>query len=285
MAPSAAGDRLDRAPLARPSLPRSGLPASEGIRGVPTKRSTRPGPRTGWGGRIGLAASAVTVVLGVLAACSDGTTSFRKAPGFSSVLDDPTASSTAPSTTASTKDAPTTTPTTAPKGKPAAVRLGDLNPPPDASTVGAPFDPCTVLRWDDFPTEVRPQAPKPRQPSPRAPSADTVFDIACAWIANGRITMSADGSSSGASGMFSTWVVWGKDMNAHPPNSTPAQFGPAQGSLVPGQTSEGAPMCTGFAALAAGGVASVSTVNGKAPHVDTCGLVTDLLTRIVTKHN
>jgi hypothetical protein len=44
-------------------------------------------------------------------------------------------------------------------------------------------------------------------------------------------------------------------------------------------------MCTGFAALAAGGVAGVSTVNGTAPHVDTCGLVTDLLTRIVTKHN
>jgi hypothetical protein len=85
--------------------------------------------------------------------------------------------------------------------------------------------------------------------------------------------------------MFSTWVVWGKDMNAHPPNSTPAQFGPAQGSLVSGQTSQGAPTCTGFAALASGGVAGVSTVNSKAPQVDTCGLVTDLLTKIATQHN
>ncbi len=307
MAPSAAGDRLDRAQLPRPSLPQSGLPASEVIRGGPRKRTTRRRSRTGWGSRIGLAVSAATVILGVLAACSDGTTSLRKAPGISSVLDDPHASSAAPSTTASTKDAPSAktrpgpnesnaeppdstrsaTPSagskkTTPKGKPEAVRLGDLNPPPDAATVGAPYDPCTVLGWDDFPTEVRPQAPRPRQPSPRAPST---FDIACAWIASGRITLSADGSSSGASGTFNTWVVWGKDMNAHPPNSTPTQFGPAQGSLVPDHTSEGTPMCTGFAALAAGGVAGVSTVNGTAPHVDTCGLVTDLLTRIVTKHN
>jgi hypothetical protein len=42
-------------------------------------------------------------------------------------------------------------------------------------------------------------------------------------------------------------------------------------------------MCTGFATLTKG-VAGVSILNSKAPQVDTCGLVTDLLTRIATKH-
>ncbi|MFL6125070.1 hypothetical protein [Actinophytocola sp.] len=141
-----------------------------------------------------------------------------------------------------------------------------------------------MVTWDDFPTDVRPRAPKPRKPSPRAPEADSAYDIACSWQANGPITIKTDGTSSG-SGMFSAWIVWGKtgEMNPNPPNSTPATFGPARGSLVPNTSSQGAPMCTGFAALT-NGIAGVSILNSKAPQVDTCGLVTDLLTRIASKH-
>jgi hypothetical protein len=255
--------------------------------------------------RLGVTISVVTALLVVLSACSDDvTTSLRKGSGASTVLDSQHTSSTAPakggpSTSArpdaggsdanppgGTRSAAPTSGSGKPRadGKPKTTRLGTLNPPPDAATVGAPFDPCTVLTWEDFPNEVRSRAPKPREPSPRTPGPDSAFDIACAWLANGLITISADGSSTGTSGSFSTWVVWGKDMNAHPPDSTPAQFGPAQGSLVLSQTSQGEPVCTGFAALDAGGVAGVSTVNGKAPQVDTCGLVTDLLTRIATHH-
>jgi len=259
--------------------------------------------------RLGTVISIATALFLVLSACTDGTTSLRKGAGASSTLDSPRPSSSAPSTTQPSGTASTpapggpdetrsrgngsATPTSGSgkltprgktNGKAKAIRLGTLNPPPDPAAVGSPFDPCTVVSWDDFPDQVRPRAPKPRKPSPRAPGPDSAFDIACAWLANGSITMNADGTSGGT-GEFSTWVVWGKDMNAHPPNSTPAVFGPAQGSLVSGQTPQGAPMCTGFAALASGGVAGVSTVNGKAPQVDTCGLVTDLLTKIATHHN
>lgn len=290
-------EHLDHPQPSRPSVRSARLPTVEASRRRPMKRTPHSRPHKVWGRRLGTVFSIVTALFLVLSACSDGTTSLRKGPGASGLFDSPRTSGSAPSTTkpsgtASTPaqrspDAtgPDGTRSAAPKsGNGKATRLGKLNPPPDAAAIGAPYDPCTVVSWDDFPDQVRPRAPKPRKPSPRAPTADSAFDIACAWLANGPITISADGSSAG-SGMFSTWVVWGKDMNVHPPNSASAQFGPAQGSLVSGQTSQGAPMCTGFAVLASGGVAGVSTVNSKAPQVDTCGLVADLLTKIVARHN
>lgn len=268
-----------------------------------SRRPKRTGVPRRWIARIFGALGMVAAMLVVLAGCSDETTTLRKGPAGSAFLDRPSGNE--PSTSArsdgedstpnppggSSSAAPTSSPersTTVPKessGKSKVTRLGQLHPPPDQKAVGAPYDPCAVLTWDDFPQEVRPQAPKPRKPLPRAPEPDSVYAIACSWQANGPITIKSDGSASG-SGMFSALVVWGKNgqMNPNPANSTPATFGPARGSLVPNTSSQGAPMCTGFAALT-NGVAGVSVLNSKAPQVDTCTLVTDLLTRIATKHN
>jgi hypothetical protein len=40
-----------------------------------------------------------------------------------------------------------------------ALRLGDLNPPSTSEEVGAPFNPCTVVGWNDFPANVREAEP------------------------------------------------------------------------------------------------------------------------------
>jgi hypothetical protein len=292
------GDRLDHTHISHPSRQRP----AQALRSEHLKGTRAHGRRVA---RICGALGAVAALV-VLAGCSDETTTLRKGPGWSAVLDSPSASDTEPSTSArsggedstpnprggsgptappSSPEQSTTAPKEKPNGKSKATRLGQLHPPPGQDAVGAPYDPCTVLTWDDFPQEVRPQAPKPRKPSPRAPEPDSTYAIACSWQANGPITIKSDGTSSG-SGMFSTWVVWGKNgqMNPNPSNSTPATFGPAQGSLAPNTSSQGAPMCTGFAALT-NGVAGVSILNSKAPQLDTCAIVTDLLTRIATKHN
>lgn len=168
------------------------------------------------------------------------------------------------------------------KGERTVTTLGALHPPPDFTEVGAPYDPCTVVTWSDFPEKVRPRAAKPRKPTPHTPDENSAYAIACAWEANGPVVRDANGASTGA-GMFSTWIVWGKtgEMNPNPPKSTPATFGSAQGSLTPNTTSQGAPMCTGFAVLPTG-VAGVSVLNSRVPQVDPCTLATDLLTRIAT---
>jgi hypothetical protein len=286
MATPTVGDRLDHAHRPHPSRPR---PAPL-LNGRSNRARSRHGRRIA---RISTAFGAMAMLV-VLAGCTDGTTTWQQGSAASVILDSPRTSGTAPSTSADSDTADATpnprgsgsmAPKKKPNGKPKATRLGKLHPPPDQGAVGAPYDPCTVLAWDDFPEEVRPRAPKPRKPSPRAPEPDSPYAIACSWQAHGPVTIKSDGTSSG-SGMFSTFVVWGKNgqMNPNPPNSTPATFGPAQGSLVPNTSSQGAPMCTGFAALT-NGVAGVSILNSKAPQLDTCAIVTDLLTRIATKHN
>lgn len=291
------GDHLDHTHVSRPSRQRP----------VQSLHSERPKRTQAHGRRIARISGALgaAAMLVVLAGCSDETTTLRKGPDWSAVLDSPSASDTKPSTSArsgsedstpnprdgSGSPAPTSPPgksTAAPKEKPSrkskVTRLGLLHPPPDQEEVGAPYDPCTVLTWNDFPQQVRPRAPKPRKPSPRAPEPDSTYAIACSWQAQGPTVLSQDSSSG--SGMFTAFVVWGRngEMNPNPPNSTPTTFGPAQGALVPNTSSQGAPMCTGFAALT-NGVAAMTILNSKAPQLDTCALVTDLLTRIATKHN
>lgn len=275
-------DRFDHPHVPHPAHQRS-------IQSLRDKRPKRTRGHSRWIARTCGTLGAVAAMLVILAGCSDETTTLRKGPDWSAVPDSPSTSNSrggagSPTSTSSSGQS-SVAPREKPNGKSKVTRLGKLHPPAGQDAVGAPFDPCTVLTWDDFPQEVRPKAPKPRKPSLRAPEPDSTYAIACSWQANGPITIKSDGTSSG-SGMFSTWIVWGRngEMNPNPPNSTPATFGPARGSLVPNTSSQGAPMCTGFAALT-NGVAGVSILNSKAPQVDACTLVTDLLTRIATKHN
>lgn len=249
--------------------------------------------------RVRIGAAVGTLMLAaVLASCSGTTTSLSKGttaavtPGSASTSDrapdapQGTDSSPEPSEEAGSWFTPKPRASTEdPSGKAerTVTTLGALHPPPSADEVGAPYDPCTVVDWSDFPEQVRPRAAKPRKPTPRTPDKNSAYAIACAWEANGPIVRDANGKSTGA-GMFSTWIVWGKagEMNPNPPKSNPATFGTAQGSLVTSATSQGAPMCTGFAALPTG-VAGVSVLNSRVPQMDSCALVTDLLTRIAAR--
>src|SRR5690606_7569985 len=63
-----------------------------------------------------------------------------------------------------------------------ALVLGDLDPPPTAEGVGAPFDPCTVVGgWDAYPPEVQPATPRPAVPMPVRP--EDPFQVGCRFNA------------------------------------------------------------------------------------------------------
>ena len=63
-----------------------------------------------------------------------------------------------------------------------ALVLGDLDPPPTAEGVGAPFDPCTVVGgWDAYPPEVQPAIPRPAVPMPVRP--EDPFQVGCRFNA------------------------------------------------------------------------------------------------------
>ena len=181
-----------------------------------------------------------------------------------------------------------TTQSTAPEnnGRSSAIRLGTLTPSPSADEVEAPFDPCTVVSWTDLPEQLRPRAAKPPRPSPRAPQANSTFDIACVLEINTSTTIKVGSPSSpsgGPSGQLSAWIVWGRDLPVVLHGATPTTIGGAQGSVLKVNTNAGDPMCTGTAQLRSG-VVGISIANGRAPELDTCDLVTDLLTRITAEH-
>ncbi|WP_394622466.1 hypothetical protein JNUCC0626_49910 (plasmid) [Lentzea sp. JNUCC 0626] len=97
--------------------------------------------------------------------------------------------------------------------------LGDLNKPKTAQELGAPFDPCSTITWNDFPAEVRPDDGKPHTPQLRQPGKDDPFDIRCAFDNSGKVAINPDGSSTGTpGGYFIVSVVWagGDKLNADP---------------------------------------------------------------------
>jgi hypothetical protein len=79
-------------------------------------------------------------------------------------------------------------PATTPPPRVDARTLGDVDPPPTAESVGAPFDPCTVAGgWQAYPAEVRPSEPVPGKaviPGPEDP-----FVIGCKFNAHGMFSL------------------------------------------------------------------------------------------------
>ncbi len=134
-----------------------------------------------------------------------------------------------------------------------AVALGDLDPPPTPDSVGAPFDPCTVVGgWQAYPAQVQPATP--RQPVPMPVGSDDPFAVGCKF---------------NAGDMFSS-LVWGMPsedgFSADPaarPNGVATQFGGRPGAEEPSTNeASGEPSCYSAVQLSRGIAAMVTTVPG-----------------------
>jgi hypothetical protein len=60
---------------------------------------------------------------------------------------------------------------------PDAQPLGDLDPPPSAQEVGAPFDPCTAVGWAGYPRHLRPDPPD--DPVPELVGSASPYLVGC----------------------------------------------------------------------------------------------------------
>ncbi len=152
-----------------------------------------------------------------------------------------------------------------------ALALGDLDPPPTAESVGAPFDPCTVVGgWQPYPAEVQPPTPRPAVPMTVRP--DDPFKVGCKF---------------NAGEMFSS-LVWGLStpdgLSADPATrragAVTAQFGGKPG-VEESSTDEnsGAPTCYSAVQLSQGIAAMVTSV----PGFDPCAVNRAVLDQVAQK--
>ncbi len=142
--------------------------------------------------------------------------------------------------------------------------LGDLNPPASAAELGAPFDPCTVVGWGDFPEQARGAAEPTSEPKePGAP-----YEIACGW-----------------EGPNYTLVAWGTEPDfafdeSERPNRQPVEIDGTPAVQYPGMTENQVPRCESRMRLP-NGVAGVVTVAYS--HPAPCEVNTALLRVIASK--
>jgi hypothetical protein len=157
----------------------------------------------------------------------------------------------------------------APHGPPGEqpLALGDLNPPPTAESTGAPFDPCTVVGWQDYPADVQPSTP--RQPVPMDVRPEDPFAVGCKFNA----------------GEMHSLLVWGmpdKTFSADPTarrGAAPAQFGGRPGAQeLSTNGSNGAPDCYSAVQLARGIAAMSTTMPG-----DPCAVNRAVLDRVAQR--
>ncbi|GLZ28183.1 hypothetical protein Lesp02_03730 [Lentzea sp. NBRC 105346] len=157
----------------------------------------------------------------------------------------------------------------------AAVKLGDLNIPADAKSVGAPFDPCQV-GWPAFPEAVRPRQEK--KPKLRDSGGDIPFDTACRYDNSDDVKGTVDpktGQATVKSGKdLIALIIWSKPGGipgnpAEVKGAVAATFAGKAGWTKTGATSKGSPICTTAVQLA-NGVGGVSVTNSRFPQTDTC---------------
>jgi hypothetical protein len=135
-----------------------------------------------------------------------------------------------------------------------ALVLGDLDPPPTPESVGAPFDPCTVVDgWQAYPPDVQPAAPRPAVPMTVRP--EDPFKVGCAF---------------NAGDLFSS-LVWGTptedgfsaDPAARGAGAVAVQYGGRPGvQQTSTNTGNGQPTCYSAVQISQGIAAMVTTLPG-----------------------
>jgi hypothetical protein len=128
---------------------------------------------------------------------------------------------------------------------PGALRLGSLEGHPAAEDVGAPFDPCTAVRWSAFPAAVRPPGLDPR-PFPAPVDPDAGFRVGCDFVSDAVATV----------------VTWTPDGRAA---GEPVEFGGR-----PGWQDRREGVCASALELTPGGAGAITLA--RAPDVDPCAV-------------
>ncbi|CAL9677615.1 hypothetical protein SUDANB95_07941 (plasmid) [Actinosynnema sp. ALI-1.44] len=170
----------------------------------------------------------------------------------------------------------------------AAIKLGDLDTPVDAKSVGAPFDPC-ALGWSAFPAPVRPQEDK--KPRLRAPGEKDSFATACRYDNGEKIEVTVDQNGQGSSKVgknFITTVYWAQPgkmslADANREGAADVTFGGKPGlSKAYTNSVSGEPACATLVTLA-NGTAGVNVTNGRFTAVDTCEIAKSVTEAIAAK--
>ncbi|MCP3804235.1 DUF3558 domain-containing protein [Allokutzneria sp. A3M-2-11 16] len=93
-----------------------------------------------------------------------------------------------------------------PKPPRAVIALGDQYPVKDWKEAGAPFDPCTTLKWEDFPAPMRgTNAAKAQQVEP-----SSAFTLHCRFENSGKIAVDPGGGNAPQGRtIFLVDVLWG----------------------------------------------------------------------------
>ena len=125
---------------------------------------------------------------------------------------------------------------------------------PDAAAVGAPFDPCRIVGWADFPASVRSDDPR-NVPTVMARDADDVYATGCRFNNSSEATIVLcgppgcpdDASRYDIGDLFIGNVLWGEAINLDPehaprPNRV-AGIGGHRALVIPG-TNEAANRCS-----------------------------------------
>ncbi|WP_156755877.1 DUF3558 family protein [Actinokineospora pegani] len=164
------------------------------------------------------------------------------------------------------------------------LRLGDLNGPKSASEVGAPFDPCTVVTWDDFPEPVRPTDGKPHPPVQSEASGS--IKVRCSWSNSGQIEIQPGARPTEKGGRFQANILWSDKLDADParePGSVAKQWAGKPGLLHPRpEDPKFGKQCLGLVTLA-NGTGGVIVANARFPSVDPCAVADGLMNAIASR--
>lgn len=180
-----------------------------------------------------------------------------------------------------TGSVPQDRPSSSTPAPPSAAPPGDAaEDTPDATSVGAPFDPCTTVGWADFPETVRATNPN-NLPTLMTIAPDHVFSTGCRYNNSeaSTITLCGPDSPPGCSdippdmgAIFLINVVWGERLPTNPANSGPGaravDIGGRPGLVNGGGRSRGESRCVVAVPLARG-AAGVAVTDARFG-VDTC---------------
>ncbi|GAA3996027.1 hypothetical protein GCM10022247_14960 [Allokutzneria multivorans] len=159
--------------------------------------------------------------------------------------------------------------------------LAGPTPPPTTTSRlpgSAPFDPCKIISWKDFPLDVRTVedvTPRHRPPNPQEPNE--VYSDGCAFDNNELVPFKA----------FMTLVIWGSitkiRVDPKNPGDKPVMYGNRRGVQTADVDEKGVKGCVTRFTLDYGQVGGVSLINGRFPDVDPCTVVDALAAKIVER--
>ncbi|RLK58360.1 hypothetical protein [Actinokineospora cianjurensis] len=164
--------------------------------------------------------------------------------------------------------------------------LGDLDRPKTAQELGAPFDPCKDLSWNDFPAQVRPDpAGPPNTPRLGEVAQDDAFDIRCVWSNHATAHIGTDGTSR-TGRRFVVSIVWaaGDKLDADPtgkPDVEAKTWNGKAGLLRRVPANEDGKNCLGMARLG-NGVGGAAVTDGRFG-IDPCVVVEALMNAITAR--